>query len=860
LVDFGLGGESLLSAAASSGILRVVEEDRGPGVPVELLAAESSPGFDYWRLQDRGYRGITVVRHVVFARPSEALVVMDVVTASFDVEVEARWTVGCAVEPAPGRAIDLAHPAGRLRLAWGGHAPAVAFATSLDEAPQAGGAGRNVPGASAWPVLTAARSGQRFRTIMAVCPGSDAPAAVPVRILKTGYTAVEVQGHGVVQQVVLSNHGACVAPPGEPPTLPVPPPAPPRSSGTAKPARTAPPPTPAPPPASPPPASPPPASPPTPPPASPPTPPKPAAVTKPATQAQPESASAPRSKAPELRPKRSALKPWPLPDRAPARQIRAGVVVAEPLALGLRHEWNQVELDSSDPLRELGQLDLLLVDSDGIETWGAGPVAAAAQAARERGLPSALWVTRDPPSSADLRLAPLFTKVWADSPRAQAALTAAHPLQPAEHLPPAVQPLIHNPLDSRDAPDRAGVGILFAAADARPEPLSQLGQLIEAIHRAAGKAHVTTPPELLTQVDDADVPASLQDFARGRASAAQMLTGYHRHLELVAARGDAPPRREALEAIACGTPVVTIAAADEIGPLESEGIFAAEADEDALHSVRMLLQSAELRDRSLHLAQRRLWREHTLDHRVAAMLEGLGIPAPARARPSVTVMLSTKRPEMVESALRQIAAQVDVKPQVTLLTHGFALNNLALAAWSRSIGIEDLVTLAADADLSLGECYNRIVEAAEGDVVAKIDDDDIYGPYYLSDQLDTLAYSGADLVGKGARYLYSQAWNATILVHPEWEHLRAAPFVPGGTFVMARSTARTIGFPDARTHVDAEFLGRLKPAGGLICSGDRFNFVVQRRGGDHTFATSEAFQLARGPVQYFGSSTDQVVV
>ena len=65
--------------------------------------------------------------------------------------------------------------------------------------------------------------------------------------------------------------------------------------------------------------------------------------------------------------------------------------------------------------------------------------------------------------------------------------------------------------------------------------------------------------------------------------------------------------------------------------------------------------------------------------------------------------------------------------------------------------------LHAPSTQSLGACLNQLVAAASGEVVAKMDDDDLYGPHYLSDQLHALDYSGAALVGKQAHHMYLEA-------------------------------------------------------------------------------------------------------
>ena len=55
------------------------------------------------------------------------------------------------------------------------------------------------------------------------------------------------------------------------------------------------------------------------------------------------------------------------------------------------------------------------------------------------------------------------------------------------------------------------------------------------------------------------------------------------------------------------------------------------------------------------------------------------------------------------------------------------------SARPRPIGFSEL-----PASLPLGTCLNMATAAARGDVIAKIDDDDLYGPRYLDEAVGRL--------------------------------------------------------------------------------------------------------------------------
>jgi hypothetical protein len=284
-----------------------------------------------------------------------------------------------------------------------------------------------------------------------------------------------------------------------------------------------------------------------------------------------------------------------------------------------------------------------------------------------------------------------------------------------------------------------------------------------------------------------------------------------------------PDAQESAEATACGALALS-AAAPALGPQAA----------DLRPALPALLADRDRRDRVALAARRDLWRASTYSHALQPLLYGLGLAdRPTVARPTVTALVATKRPANLAAVLATVAAQAGVDVQLALLAHGFEPDAAALRRQAADLGLADVVVLAEPAATPLGTCLNRLVAVADGGLVAKLDDDDYYGPNYLGDLADALGYSGADLVGKAARYVWLEAAGVTLLARPWLEHV-FTPSVPGATFLLPRAVAAEVGFPPLPTREDAEFLARLRAAGGRIFSADRFNFCVRRGGSGHT--------------------------
>lgn len=159
--------------------------------------------------------------------------------------------------------------------------------------------------------------------------------------------------------------------------------------------------------------------------------------------------------------------------------------------------------------------------------------------------------------------------------------------------------------------------------------------------------------------------------------------------------------------------------------------------------------------------------------------------------------------------------------------------------------------LRGDEGWLLGDCLNALIDVADGDLVAKIDDDDLYGPNYLLDQANAQWFSGADLVGKEASYLYVGSEDAMVLRNPHREH-RWTTFVAGPTLMGPRSVFRDVRFGTLARGEDTDFLRRLGDSGGRVYSADRFNFIQVRGAVQHTWQVSDMVLLANGLVESYG--------
>ncbi|MFI7144276.1 glycosyltransferase [Nonomuraea sp. NPDC050022] len=265
---------------------------------------------------------------------------------------------------------------------------------------------------------------------------------------------------------------------------------------------------------------------------------------------------------------------------------------------------------------------------------------------------------------------------------------------------------------------------------------------------------------------------------------------------------------------------------------------------------RLLMSDPDLSDelrREEHSI--RLRREALRTHGVAARWEQLGAPAPAP--PLTSVLLATRRTDMVGFALDQVVRQRDAQLEVILALHGVPQGHPDVAA---AIAAFDgpLTVLEADHQAVFGQVLNDAAARASGSFLLKMDDDDWYGPDFLADLLLAHSYSGAQVVGTVPEFVYLSSIDVT--VHRKQITEQITSFVAGGTILVERSAFQAVGgFRPLRRSVDTQFQEALQAAGGQIYRTHGLGYILRRGpAANHTWQEPIGTFLQRNRNQWRG--------
>ncbi|MEO6509575.1 MAG: glycosyltransferase family 2 protein [Nocardioides sp.] len=206
--------------------------------------------------------------------------------------------------------------------------------------------------------------------------------------------------------------------------------------------------------------------------------------------------------------------------------------------------------------------------------------------------------------------------------------------------------------------------------------------------------------------------------------------------------------------------------------------------------------------------------------------------------PSVSVVLATRRPDMLGFALRQVRRQAGVDLQLVLAAHGFEPDADVL----REHGPERVVVRPQSSDVLFGDVLNAGVEAADGDLVLKMDDDDWYSSDFVADLLLARSYSGAEMVGTPAEFHYLVEKDVTVRRGHRAELY--APFIAGGTMLVERGLLREVGgFRSVRRFVDAQLIAAVQRAGAATYRTHGLGYLLRRNASGHTWQVDDDYLL-----------------
>ncbi len=237
---------------------------------------------------------------------------------------------------------------------------------------------------------------------------------------------------------------------------------------------------------------------------------------------------------------------------------------------------------------------------------------------------------------------------------------------------------------------------------------------------------------------------------------------------------------------------------------------------------------------------------------------------PSLAATAVTVTVASHRPHYVQRWVDQIARQSHRRLQVVAALHADGFTELDRDHVRRTLGERgvDVVIVDADPAASLGATLDVARRRADGEVIVKWDDDDLYASTHIADLLRARHVSQAPLVGKACDFVYFGGRDVTIRRH-QADREAWSPTLSGNTLMIDRDALDAVGgWADQSLGEDVALIARVRQAGGRTYRAAGFGMIAVRHAdaSQHTWALDADASIDGSVASWPGVAVDEALV
>ncbi|MGO2944030.1 MAG: hypothetical protein ACTIDO_17255 [Brevibacterium aurantiacum] len=194
--------------------------------------------------------------------------------------------------------------------------------------------------------------------------------------------------------------------------------------------------------------------------------------------------------------------------------------------------------------------------------------------------------------------------------------------------------------------------------------------------------------------------------------------------------------------------------------------------------------------------------------------------------PSVTAIVVSRKAENLDVTLANLRRQqysnvevlLTIDPMYAQVARG------AIAEWDIPARLE-----VSQRGGTLADRLNLGIFRAHGDLVTVFEENALYGSHHVSDLVQAVQYSGADLVGKASWHVYDEAKDRMVARAPVTQ--RSFGELPAlGTMMMRRETARRFGFTRRASGTNWPLVERVSDEASGVYSIHAYDTVLPKKG------------------------------
>ncbi|WP_084124967.1 glycosyltransferase family 2 protein [Demequina sp. NBRC 110054] len=223
----------------------------------------------------------------------------------------------------------------------------------------------------------------------------------------------------------------------------------------------------------------------------------------------------------------------------------------------------------------------------------------------------------------------------------------------------------------------------------------------------------------------------------------------------------------------------------------------------------------------------------------------------ALAVPSVSLVMSSMRPDRVLKTLRDLDAQTYPNLEIVLVGHGRPIPaELRAQEFSHPVHFVEVPS-----DVPFGTALATGARRSSGDLVMKVDDDDLYGAEFVWDIVLAYLYSSANIVGKTTEYMHVEGIGQTF--HRKFAAERYSRQVAGGAMLMSRGDLEASGgWRPTTNSTDRSVQLRFFREGMIGYRTSSLGYVYIRHDDGHTWHVDMGSLIQNAFEQWAGLPTD----
>ena len=227
--------------------------------------------------------------------------------------------------------------------------------------------------------------------------------------------------------------------------------------------------------------------------------------------------------------------------------------------------------------------------------------------------------------------------------------------------------------------------------------------------------------------------------------------------------------------------------------------------------------------------------------------------------PLASVLMVTNRAGMLSHAVSQIIQQTYPNTEVIVGLHGIHAEEGHRLLQNHADLLGDRLRLVElDSSIPLGLAYGKLTGLANGEYLAKFDDDDFYGPHHLWDAIMSLKYSGAGLFGRTPSMTWLSATDE-LLLRPFGIEETYNKYIIGATMVMSKAALIEVGgWRPTPWAVDKALIDRFMAVGAGMYRAGQLGWVYVRHNQGHTWVRDESAFREQAVASWTGDKAQEL--